>query len=78
MERRRQRFRVNTIKEEKQTPIHKPSTEPIVGTCTTIEKSYYRLTTLANPADIRPKPILKQAYKRLKTLWKSGYDMEYL
>ena len=65
-------------KEEKQTPIHRPSAEPVVGTCTTIEKAYFRLTTFVNPADIRPKPILKQAYKRLKTLWKAGYDMEYL
>ena len=52
--------------------------EPIVGRCTRLEKAYFRLTTVPNPDEIRPEPVLKEAYKRLKSLWKSGGDLKYV
>lgn len=33
----------------------------IEGTCTTIEKTYYRLTEVPHPHEVRPEPILKKA-----------------
>jgi hypothetical protein len=41
----------------------------IKGTCTVVEKVYYRLTSAPDPADVRPEPVLKQALKMLKSKW---------
>ena len=76
LERRRARFA-----SKRNTPTvasDVSSTEPIVGTCMVLEKAYFRLTTQPVASEIRPESVLKQAYKRLKSLWKSHYDMKYL
>ena len=76
LERRRARFAT-----KQNVPAPAPtlsSTEPIVGTCMVLEKAYFRLTTQPIASDIRPESVLKQAFKRLKSLWKSHYDMKYL
>lgn len=31
----------------------------VKGTCTVVEKAYFRLTSQPDPADVRPEPILK-------------------
>lgn len=41
----------------------------IKGTCTVVEKVYYRLTSAPDPADVRPEPVLKQTLKMLKSKW---------
>lgn len=38
----------------------------IRGTCQVVEKSYFRLTSAPDPADVRPEPVLKQALKTAK------------
>ena len=49
------------------------------GTCTTVEKHYYRLTSAPDPADVRPEPVLKQALKLLKSKWENKTaDYTYL
>ncbi|KAF2834196.1 hypothetical protein M501DRAFT_1020980 [Patellaria atrata CBS 101060] len=40
--------------------------QPIVGRCMQWEKSYFRLTDVANPKSVRPLPILREAFKQLK------------
>jgi hypothetical protein len=33
----------------------------IEGTCKILDKRYYRLTEIPDPADVRPEPVLRQA-----------------
>jgi len=48
----------------------------IVGTCTDLEKSYFRLTSVPDPGTIRPEKILKEALSRLMKFWKKR-EKEY-
>ncbi|GAB5357689.1 hypothetical protein AAMO2058_000396000 [Amorphochlora amoebiformis] len=50
---------------------------PIVGTCTRIEKSYFRLTTAPDPAKIRPQRVLWQSLEYVKRRWAHDEDYEY-
>ena len=43
----------------------------IKGTCMTVEKNYYRLTSEPDPAKVRPEPVMKQALKLLKAKWEN-------
>lgn len=76
LKRRRQRFaasQINGTKQQEQTRKHDP-TQPIVGRCMSLEKSYFRLTSDPDPNLVRPESVLKKAYKRLKQLWKEDYS----
>ena len=69
MKRRRQRFATHSI----ETSTHvspRDLSQPIVGTCCELEKSYFRLTSEVDPSKIRPEPVLKEALHRLKKIWK--------
>ena len=35
----------------------------VKGTCQVLEKSYFRLTAAANPAEVRPEEILRKSLK---------------
>jgi hypothetical protein len=51
----------------------------IKGTCTTVEKHYFRLTSEPEPARVRPEPVLKQALKLLKSKWENkSADYPYI
>ena len=80
LERRRNRFAGKSEPRTTEFRSVEPrsSDEPIVGRCTRLEKAYFRLTTVPNPEEIRPEPVLKAAYKRLKSLWKSDGDLKYI
>ncbi|KAJ1498065.1 hypothetical protein HMI56_005215, partial [Coelomomyces lativittatus] len=41
----------------------------VVGTCQRLEKPYLRLTSAPNPANVRPLPVLHQAFDHLKGKW---------
>ena len=43
----------------------------------TLEKSYFRLTGPPDLEQIRPEPVLKKAYKRLKNMWKEGTTLSF-
>ena len=43
-----------------------------------MEKSYFRLTTEVDPAKVRPEPVLKEAFYRLKKIWKESDRREYV
>jgi hypothetical protein len=46
----------------------KPS--KVVGTCSSLEKEYLRLTDEVDPAKVRPDPVLKKALAHFKVLWR--------
>ncbi|KAG0166994.1 hypothetical protein DFQ28_007486 [Apophysomyces sp. BC1034] len=52
--------------------------QAIVGTCTDLEKPYFRLTSAADPATVRPLHVLKKAFKMLKKRWKKTKDYSYI
>lgn len=41
----------------------------IKGTSSQLEKHYFRLTSAPDPTDVRPEPVLKQAFKLFKGKW---------
>lgn len=43
----------------------------IKGTCTIVEKSYFRLTSAPDPSEVRPEPVLQEALQMLVTKWAS-------
>lgn len=42
----------------------------IRGTCQTLEKPYFRLTSAPDPADVRPEEVLQKALKLMSGKWK--------
>lgn len=48
----------------------------IVGTCTNLEKPYFRLGADPDPAKVRPESVLNQSLKMLKNKWKNK-EVEY-
>ena len=50
----------------------------IVGTSTSLEKSYFRLTSAPDPATVRPPHILYQALARLLSHWRTQAEYAYL
>ncbi|KAI7879646.1 hypothetical protein K492DRAFT_237763 [Lichtheimia hyalospora FSU 10163] len=50
----------------------------IVGTCTTLEKNYLRLTSAPDPATVRPLPILRQTLELLKNKWRKEQNYTYI
>ena len=47
------------------------------GQSAMLEKSYMRLTTLPNAADVRPLPVLRQAFDLVKRKWEAERDYVY-
>lgn len=84
LERRRQRF--GQVSPE-HSPLLSPSRDnslvadansgPIVGTCQTIEKNYFRLTAPPLPSTVRPVPVLEQALAHIKAKWSAEKDYAY-
>ena len=55
------------------------SFKPIIGTCTDLEKTYYRMTEHPDPSHVRPEHILKKSLKMLSEKWKRKVaDYKYI
>lgn len=53
----------------------------VVGTCQSIEKDYFRLTSAPDPTTVRPEPVLRLALEALKDKWATvprQVDYEYM
>jgi len=49
----------------------------IKGTCTDLEKKYFRLTSAPNPETVRPEAVLRQSLSLMKSKWKENPNYEY-
>jgi len=76
MEKRLKRFDGGYTTHRDPTPP--PSAGPVVGTCTTLEKRYLRLTAPPVPSVVRPEPILRQTLELLKTKWRMEQNYSYI
>jgi len=80
LEKRRQRFNNVTpdaspyisSRDESPTP-----SGPIVGTCQTLEKNYFRLTAPPAAHTVRPLPILEKALDLVRKKWKKEHSYSY-
>lgn len=54
------------------------STLHIIGTCSNLEKSYFRLTTAPDASIVRPVGVLQQSIKLVEEKWKIGKDYNYI
>ncbi|CAM9860768.1 unnamed protein product, partial [Laminaria digitata] len=53
------------------------STAPVRGTSSSLEKSYFRLTSAPNPAEVRPPGVLKRSLQHVKRRWTGDEDYEF-
>lgn len=68
-----------SITQESQKEVSNWNDLTIKGTCQIIEKSYFRLTSAPDPADVRPEEILNLALKMMSKKWKNGEaDYRYI
>eukprot|EP00466_Bigelowiella_natans_P020694 jgi/Bigna1/77920/fgenesh1_pg.51_\ len=51
---------------------------PITGTCMSIEKSHFRLTSAPDPNTVRPIHVLKKSLDNVKRMWISNEDYELI
>ena len=82
IEKRRQRFGYVTpepspyVSSRDESPSRIPS-GPVVGTCQTLEKNYFRLTAPPAADTVRPLPVLKQALQFVLDKWKKDHNYTY-
>lgn len=60
------------------SPMPDVAPGPVVGTCQTLEKKYFRLTSAPNPDVIRPLPVLEKTLDLLKKKWKKDNNYSYI
>lgn len=77
LEKRQKRFD-GGYKSTYRSPSPAPTDGPVVGTCTTLEKRYLRLTAAPIPSLVRPEYILKQTMELLKKKWKKEQNYSYI
>ncbi len=90
LEKRRQRFEGKAGKPPHVTSISAPMASsprdescdsdagPVVGTCTQLEKKYFRLTSAPKPETVRPVPVLQQTLELLKSKWRQESNYAYI
>lgn len=54
-----------------------PSNEPVRGESIALEKSYFRLTSLPNPEDVRSERVLAEALQVVRYRWQEDGDYTY-
>lgn len=83
LERRRQRFghispESSPSRSRDETPASAENpTGPVVGTCQTLEKNYFRLTSAPKPEEVRPVPVLEEMFALLRKKWKTEHKYSY-
>jgi SAC3 family protein LENG8/THP3 len=78
LEKRQRRFDGGYKSSYKPSPSPEPVSGPVIGTCQTLEKQYFRLTSAPIPSQVRPEPILRQALDLLKKKWRKEGNYSYI
>ncbi|KAH8593519.1 SAC3/GANP/Nin1/mts3/eIF-3 p25 family-domain-containing protein [Bisporella sp. PMI_857] len=78
MEKRQRRFDGGYKSNYRPSPSPEPTAGPVVGTCQTLEKRYFRLTSAPNPSHVRPEYILKESLELLKKKWRKEGNYSYI
>ena len=78
LEKRQRRFDGGYKSSYKRSPSPEPTIGPVVGTCQTLEKKYFRLTSAPIPSQVRPEPVLRQTLDFLKRKWKKEGNYSYI
>jgi hypothetical protein len=79
LEKRQKKFANNSYTPSyARSPSPEPTLGPVVGTCQTLEKKYFRLTSAPIPAMVRPESILRQTLDLLKKKWKKDGNYNYI
>lgn len=77
LEKRQRRFD-GGYKSSYKSPSPEPMSGPVVGTCQTLEKQYFRLTSAPIPSQVRPESVLRQTLDLLKKKWKKEGNYSYI
>jgi SAC3 family protein LENG8/THP3 len=77
LEKRQRRFD-GGYKSSYKSPSPEPMSGPVIGTCQTLEKQYFRLTSAPIPSQVRPESILRQTLDLLKKKWKKEGNYSYI
>jgi hypothetical protein len=77
-EKRQKKFDGGYKSTYQRSPTPEPSSGPVVGTSTQLEKKYFRLTAPPIPSQVRPLPILKQTLELLKKKWRKDSNYSYI
>ncbi|KHJ31270.1 putative sac3 ganp domain protein [Erysiphe necator] len=77
LEKRQRRFD-GAYKNYRVSPSPEPTSGPVIGTCQTLEKRYFRLTSAPNPSQVRPEPVLRKTLDFLKKKWKKEENYSYI
>lgn len=59
-------------------PQVKVDISSVKGTCSALEKAYFRLTSEADPSTVRPEPILKQSFAFVLDKWEKEQNVPYI
>jgi hypothetical protein len=78
LEKRQRRFDGGYKTSYQPEPSPEPTSGPVVGTCQTLEKRYFRLTSAPIPSQVRPEYILRQTLDLLKKKWKKENNYSYI
>jgi hypothetical protein len=78
LEKRQRRFDGGYKSSYQVSPSPEPMSGPVVGTCQTLEKRYFRLTSAPIPSQVRPEYILRQALELLKKKWRKEGNYSYI
>ncbi|KAK3672090.1 hypothetical protein LTR78_008060 [Recurvomyces mirabilis] len=77
---RKQRFGMTTPEPSPYLSSRDDSPEPagpLVGTCQTIEKSYFRLTAPPSPEVVRPFAVLEKALNHIRRKWREEHNYNF-
>ena len=77
MEKRQRKFD-GGYKSSYRSPSPEPTAGPVVGTCKTLEKKYFRLTSAPNPSQVRPEHVLRETLELLKKKWRKEPNYGYI
>ncbi|KAJ6247121.1 leukocyte receptor cluster member 8 [Anaeramoeba flamelloides] len=74
---RAKRFEKDTSLTNKKLFLRNSKTEAVIGTSTSLEKQYLRITSEVNSSDVRPYEILKKSFQMIMDKWNNEHDYNY-